>query len=158
MASMDVCCNFSFLLSAVLLCTNSSSLLFSIPPNGLSLDAASFLVFLVHLHLTMFCVYCFFTLLYLFNSCLLYFSFHMTYPSYWISMKEKIIDDFFFFLQITHLIICVANFIRFFFNCFYVFIDYWIFWFVKYQYENCCMSWDIYFTFILPDKINKELI
>lgn len=100
MASMDVCCNFSFLLSAVLLCTNSSSLLFSMSPNGLSLDAASFLVFLVQLRLTMFSVYCFFWLcLYLFYSCLLYFSVHMTYQSYLISMiKEKdTIDEIIYF-------------------------------------------------------------
>lgn len=54
MASMDACCNFSSLLSAVLLCPNSSSLFFSSLPNGLSLHAWSVQVVLVHLYSSVF--------------------------------------------------------------------------------------------------------
>lgn len=61
-ASMDACCNFSSLLSAVLLCPNSSSLLFSNPPNGLSLDAACSCSSLLSV-LSLYCFFSYFVIL-----------------------------------------------------------------------------------------------
>lgn len=98
MASMDACCNFSSLLSAVLLCPNSSSLLFSSPPNGLSLHAWSVQVVLVHLYSSVL----FLTLLYLFL--LLPFCFDITN---FLGFNEKVKDiiDKENTLQINQLII-----------------------------------------------------